>query len=122
MFLLVLLRFLPFFGGRTPVADATGISEPDALRDAHERVGQLRGFYVHAAAFVVMTMIAFFVNVATWLQGGNWWFYWPAIVWAGLLATHAIVVVGFGGFLGSSWEQRKVAEIVARDRHTHPQG
>lgn len=116
MFFLFLLRYLPLFGGHSSSAGGPA-DEHDAVREAREHVGHLRALYVHAAAFAVMTLFAFIVNFVTWLQGGNWWFYWPVIVWAGLLATHAVVVLGFGGFLGRSWEDRKVAEILGRELH-----
>jgi hypothetical protein len=115
MFFIFLLRYLPLFGGQRPLTGANSADEQDVVREARERVGHLRALYVHAAAFAVMTLFAVIVNFVTWLQGGNWWFYWPVIVWAGLLGTHAVIVLGFGGFLGRSWEDRKVSEIVTRE-------
>jgi hypothetical protein len=42
------------------------------------RVKALKGFYIHATAFVLVNIALFAINV---LVGGVWWFYWPLLGW-----------------------------------------
>ncbi len=72
---------------------------------AHARVQALKGFYVHAGAFVVINIALFVINALTGgLAGGVWWFYWPlsagASVWGRTLwasSASAMVVVLWAG-------------------------
>ncbi len=43
---------------------------------AHAHVQALKGFYTHAAAYVLVNVALFVINLLT---GGSWWFYWPLI-------------------------------------------
>src|SRR3712207_2006606 len=45
---------------------------------AHARVQAIKGFYVHAIAFLVVNIAVVALNA---LVGGAWWFYWPLIGW-----------------------------------------
>ncbi len=45
---------------------------------AHARVQAVKGFYVHASAYVLVNVALFVINL---LVGGGWWFYWPLIGW-----------------------------------------
>jgi len=78
---------------------------------AHARVQAIKGFYVHATAFVVVNVALFALNT---LVGGVWWFYWPLIGWGFGLGLHALAVFGFGGDgpWGREWEERKTREIM----------
>jgi hypothetical protein len=65
---------------------------------AHARVQTLKGFYIHASAYVLVNIALFVINV---LVGGGWWFYWPLIGWGIGLGVHALAVFGFSG--GGPW-------------------
>jgi hypothetical protein len=61
---------------------------------AHARVQALKGFYIHASAYVLVNIALFVINV---LVGGGWWFYWPLLGWGIGLGVHALAVFGFSG-------------------------
>jgi hypothetical protein len=88
--------------------------EQQRYERARARVQALKGFYVHAAVFLVVNAGLFGINV---LVGGPWWFYWPLIGWGIGLGVHALAVFGFGGGgpLGRDWEERKVREMLDRE-------
>jgi hypothetical protein len=46
---------------------------------ARARVQAVKGFYVHASAYVLVNLALLVINV---LVGGGWWFYWP-LIWLG---------------------------------------
>jgi len=76
---------------------------------ARKRVEALKGFYTHAAVYVLVNIGLFVINL---LAGGSWWFFWPLIGWGIGLAVHALNVFGSGPRLGRDWEERKTREFV----------
>jgi hypothetical protein len=97
---------------------ATSRRDADALAvdGARRRAGRLRGFYIDCVAFVAGNTVAFVINWMTRGEGGSWWFQWGLLVWATALAIHGLTVLGSGSWLGSEWEDRKVAQFLrARD-------
>ena len=82
---------------------------------AQARVQAIKGFYVHASAFVVVNIALLAINL---LVGGVWWFYWPLIGWGIGLGLHAFTVFGFGGGgpFGQDWEERKMQEMMDKER------
>jgi hypothetical protein len=81
---------------------------------AKERVEALKGFYIHAAIFVLVNTALFTINALT---AGNWWFYWPLIAWSVALGINAVVVFVFGGTgpWGEAWEERKTHEMMEKE-------
>lgn len=82
---------------------------------ARKRVEALKGFYVHATVFVLVNVALLAINA---LVGGPWWFYWTLMGWGIGLGAHALAVFGFGGDgpWGRDWEERKVREMMDKDR------
>lgn len=83
-------------------------------RQVKERVEALKGFYAHLAVYAIVILGLFLINLAT--DGADWWFYWPLLGWGAGVAIHAAVVFGIEGPLGRAWEERKVRELMERDR------
>jgi hypothetical protein len=89
--------------------------EQQRYERAQARVQAIRGFYIHASAFVVVNIALFAINAGV---GGGWWFYWPLIGWGIGLGAHALGVFGFsggGGPLGRDWEEQKIREIMDKE-------
>lgn len=91
------------------------MDEQQLYERARTRVEALKGFYIHATAFVVANIGLFAINV---LAGGVWWFYWPLMGWGIGLGIHALAVFGFsgGGPWGQNWEERKTKEMMDKER------
>jgi len=89
--------------------------EQQRYEQARTRVQAIKGFYIHATVFVVVNLGLFLINVLT---GGGWWFYWPLIGWGVGLGAHALGVFGFGsgGPWGQDWEERKMQEMMNKER------
>lgn len=106
------------------------MDEAKAYTRARARVRQLKAFYLHAAIYLVVMLGLLGINAATRDHdhgmmfngyryhdtGGDWWVVWPALVWGIVVAVHAIVVLigGVGRF--DNWEDRKVEELVRREK------
>lgn len=79
--------------------------------EARERVQALKGFYVAAVAYVPVNIMLFVIDILT--PGGPW-FFWPLLGWGLGLGLYALNV--FGGIFGRGWEERKIRELMDRDR------
>jgi fatty acid desaturase len=76
------------------------------------RVKEIKGFYTHAAVFVLVNIGLFLINLQA---GGGWWFFWPLLFWGIGLGVHAVNVFGFGGTLSRDWEERKTRELMDKE-------
>ncbi len=90
---------------------------PPAVDPAYERalkkVRAIKGLYVHTTTYCVVIAGLFLINLAS---GRPWWFFWPAFGWGIGLAAHALRVYGLGGFLGEDWEERKLREVLEKEK------
>ncbi len=84
------------------------------VQDAHRYVRALRRFYSLLLTSALVVAIAVAVNLAT--SPGRWWFLWVVFGMAIAVAVSAIQTFGARRWLGSAWEQRKLSEILERDR------
>ncbi|WP_454766083.1 sensor histidine kinase [Cupriavidus campinensis] len=85
-----------------------------AYDDARRRVRALRGFYMHAMLYVAVNAILIAVNLLT--APPRPWAGAPMAGWGMALAAHGILVWSRVGLLGRRWEERKIAEYMARDQ------
>ena len=90
------------------------MDEQAAYERARKRVEEIRGFYTHLATYIVTNLFLFILNYVT--SRGNWWFYWPLFGWGIGLVAHGVSVFGFGGIFGHGWEERKIREIMEREK------
>ena len=88
--------------------------EDDRYKAAKSRVWQLRGFYTHLSTFIVVNLFLLAVNLLT--DRHSLWFYWVLLGWGIGLAAHAIQVYAGGTWFGRDWEERKIRELMDRNR------
>jgi hypothetical protein len=62
----------------------------------------------------VVNLFLFGINLVT--DANSLWFYRPLMGWGVAVAIHAVVVLGPLGYLGASWEERKIREYMEDDR------
>jgi len=87
-----------------------------AYNAARKRVRQLRGFYVHLTVYVLVNAILLVINLLT--SPGVLWFYWPLLGWGIGIVAHAASVFGTGRFLGKEWEERKIRELMEKQKRS----
>lgn len=80
---------------------------------AKKRVENLKGFYIHLTAYVLVNVFILIINLSTF--EGDWWFIYPLGGWGIGLIIHGLTVFGSGTF-GADWEERKIKEYMAKDR------
>lgn len=85
-------------------------TEDYKYQKAKKRVKALKGFYIHLGVYLLVNSLLFLINITT--SPGLLWFYWPLLGWGIGMVMHAIYVFGFGQWLGSDWEEKKIKEIM----------
>ena len=88
--------------------------ESERYEAAKERVEEIKGFYVHLFIYVVVNIGLILIDVLT--SPYNLWFYWPLLGWGIGIVAHATSVFGIKGILGKDWEERKIKELMERDK------
>ena len=88
------------------------MDEQTRYQEAKDRVEEIKGFYFYLITYIVINAVLVVINLLT--SPEYLWFIWPIIGWGVGLVIHAITV--FGNFLGRSWEERKIKEIMEKDK------
>lgn len=83
--------------------------------NAKKRVKQLKGFYIHLGIFVAVFVLSFGLKM---LKGnlpdeGNFWGFG---LWGIGLAIHGLTVFLPNFILGSNWEEKKIRELMDKNR------
>ena len=97
------------------------MTEFEEYQKARDRVQEVKGFYAHAAMYLLANVALAVLNLATLAKNdGIIWFVWPLIGWGIALAVHALSVFGIGRFLGKDWEQRQIQQELDRRHKESP--
>jgi hypothetical protein len=87
------------------------MDEEESYKRAKKRVGELRGFYEHLIAYVVVNIMLVIINLVT--SPDTLWFYWVTVFWGIGVIWHAISVYGK---LGKNWEEKKIKKIMEKEK------
>jgi hypothetical protein len=101
---------LPILTKQISIMETTNIySENMAYVRAKERVDKLKRFYGNLISycFVIPTLIIINLNTIKFQ-----WFWFPMLGWGLGLTFHALETFGYG----KSWEERKIQEILNKDK------
>ena len=85
----------------------------ESLRIARKRVKDIRSFYISASMYAVIIPILWVINLST---GTRLWAQWATIGWGLGLVVQGLTVFAGRSFFGTEWEQKKVDEIMAREK------
>ncbi len=96
------------------------MKEDEKYREAKERVEELKSFYIHLFVYIIVNIGLFLLNVLT--SRDSLWFYWPLLGWGIGVLAHAFSVFGMRGILGKEWEERKIKEIMEKEKKTQNKG
>ena len=94
------------------------IKEQKYIR-AKKKVKSIKGFYIHLMVYLIVNG---FIILSQSLSGGGWEVFWEwqsystAIFWGIGLAFHAFGVFGMNILLGKEWEDRKIKELMDKDK------
>ncbi|MEW6515412.1 MAG: 2TM domain-containing protein [candidate division FCPU426 bacterium] len=82
--------------------------------EARNWVVALKIFYIHLIAYVVVNFGLIVLNLTT--SPKQLWFFFPLFGWGIGILAHALAVFGLGGFLGRSWEDKKIQQYLERKK------
>jgi len=86
---------------------------------AQKKVKAIKGFYVHLFVYLGVNV---FIFLARFISGEgvglllDWSSYGTMFFWGIGLAFHAFGVFGMDFILGKNWEDRKIKEIMDKDK------
>lgn len=86
----------------------------NAERQARKRVRELKDFYSHLAIFLVVNACLVAMNLLS--SPESFWAIWPLLGWGIGLLSHAVSVFGLFGIGNKEWEERKVQELIMRNK------
>ncbi|MEA2015806.1 MAG: 2TM domain-containing protein [Actinomycetota bacterium] len=86
------------------------IKDEEKYKKAKKRVEEIKGFYAHLFSYIGVNIVLIVIDVVTgpW----NWWFYWVTVFWGIGVFWHFMGVFVFHKITGSSWEEKKIKEIM----------
>jgi hypothetical protein len=90
------------------------MEDNEGYRKARQRVRKIREFYHHLLAFLLVNGFLFAVNMLT--DPGELWFQWALLGWGIAVVMHGLSVFAKGGIWGPEWEERKIREIMEKER------
>ncbi|BDB53535.1 2TM domain-containing protein [Flavobacterium ammonificans] len=101
-----------------------GNNNLDQIRyeEAVKKVKKLKGFYTHALVYVVINIMIVIANVQN-LDPGESYFqfknFFTAFFWGIGLLAHAMGTFIPYFILGKDWEERKIKELMEKERNVN---
>jgi uncharacterized integral membrane protein len=93
--------------------------EKDRYERATKRVKRIKSFYTHAVVYVVINILIVIINIQN-MDAGESYFQWQNFTtlffWGIGLLAHALSVFTPNFFLGKDWEERKIKELMEKDK------
>ncbi len=93
------------------------MSDP-VYQKARQQVKKKKGFYVHLGTFIAVGIFFLAMNILTFEEAGEWWFFFPMLPWGIGLMIHYFIVFGLPGTkaLSSEWEEKELQREMERLR------
>lgn len=93
--------------------------EQKRLERAKSRVKKIKGFYSHLLVYVVINIMIVIININNLEPGESYFQYknfFTLFFWGLGLAVHGLSVFLPNMILGRNWEERKIKEIMEREK------
>ena len=87
------------------------MENPTPYEKAKKRVDEKLGFYSHLAVYLLVNIILIIINFTQ--SPDELWFFWPLMGWGVGIVLDALRV--FRGGFGSTWEARKIDELMRNE-------
>lgn len=101
---------IPLLTKQITIMETSKIGRDAAYLRAKSRVKALREFYGNLLSYCLIIPFLIFINYRTFW--GFQWFWFPMIGWGIGLTVHGLSVFGYG----TSWEERKIREIMEKEQ------
>lgn len=81
---------------------------------AKKKVEEIKAFYGNLASYIVVITGLAILNIITYPE--HLWFIYPAVGWGIGVMMHAFKAFDYMPFLNNDWEERKVKELMEKDK------
>lgn len=105
---------IPVLTQQVQIMETRTEDSADSYLRAQKKVEDIKGFYGNLFSYVVVNAGLAILNLVT--TPDHLWFFYPLIGWGVGVAIHAISVFNMMPFLGADWEERKIRELLDRDK------
>ncbi len=102
---------LPILTKQVAIFKETKNMEANAYVRAKKRVSELKAFYANFISYCCVAPFLIFINLTFSPQFH--WFWFSVLGWGFGLTMHAFKAYGYG----SNWEERKIREIMEKDKN-----
>jgi len=89
--------------------------EERIYRKAKKKAQNIRGFYINLMLYCLIIPILVFVNLKYTPE--YQWFWFSMLGWGIGLSFHAMETFDVNSFLGKDWEERKIKEILEKEKN-----
>lgn len=87
---------------------------------AQKRVKNIKGFYVHLTVYVFVNIfLSFQIYWSSKNEFWRWESFSPALFWGIGLLAHGTSVFGTNLLFGKNWEERKIKELMEKDKKSN---
>lgn len=88
--------------------------EERLYRKAKKKAENIRSFYINLAMYCMVIPMLVFINLK--YTPDFHWFWFSMMGWGIGLTFHAMEVFGWNPFLGKDWEERKIKELLEKEK------
>ena len=107
---------LPILTRQIGIMKNTEYSEQEnTFYKAQKKVEDIKEFYANLFSYIVVNIGLAILNLLT--SPEYLWFFWPLIGWGIGVAVHGMKVFNYMPFLGADWEERKIKELMEKERN-----
>lgn len=93
--------------------------DSEKYKQAQARVRRIKGFYSNLITFALVNILLLAINL--FLNPHHLWFYWVTIIWGIVLVIQAFNTFTIRDhFLGEAWEEKKIRELMEKDKNLKP--
>lgn len=85
-----------------------------AYERARKKARAIRHFYITLTIYCLVMLVLITINLLT--TPGELWFQYSAIGWGCAMIFYGMRVFEYNPFLPKGWEERKIQELMAKDK------
>jgi len=105
---------IPMLTKQISIMETNYSDEQNIYLKAQKRVEDMKGFYGNLTMYIIIISGLAILNLVTYPQ--HLWFLYPAIGWGIGVVIHGMSVFNYMPFLGSNWEEKKIQELMNKDK------
>lgn len=90
-------------------------TEQSSYQQAQKKVKAIREFYEHLMVFILVTVILIAINLTT--SPEYLWFIWAVMGWGIGVVAHGMKAFAVSPFFNKEWEERKIKEILDKEKN-----